>query len=449
MMRVAVLSLLLPAAAIAEPVERRLHVDQAAASSFLWNDWNRFQENYHPLYIADDDPRTAWVEGVEGNGEGQWIRLAVSELDGATRVRLRLRSGYHKSPSLFRANARPKDVTLKLSPSNLARKVTLEDRGDGWQEVLVDQPAGKLDAVELVIDSVYPGTKYTDTCISDAQIYVTAETRENPAYEKGKLEKILAWKAERAEAARLFKKASARDLPLLGAYRFTVSDTPGGGLDLWEKCAGDDACWTRESLARAGALEERHGAALAIARETLEGKGLSPGRLAPADRRSFPSVDGLVVPELWAYVEHGFGYQGLELPLVDSLAALRSDQLGALEARDLPAREKAMKGDAPGCKSMKGKTYVWLRREKQGAGPEMVRALFLVRCGRIEARDGYSDVAALQVAVYDVEGRLELTAGPGYVNVFGWSEANVLSGGRGVYPDGRTSELTPPPVAAR
>src|SRR6186997_155240 len=202
MMRLALLSLLLPAVALAEPVERRLHADQAAASSFLWNDWNRFQENYHPLYIGDDDPKTAWVEGVEGNGEGEWIRLAVSELDGATRVRLRLRAGYHKSKSLFAANARPRDVTIKLSPSEVTKKVTLEDRGDGWQEVLVDQPAGKLDGVELVIGSVYPGSKYTDTCISDAQIFVTAETRENPAFEKSKLAKILAWKGERAEAAR-------------------------------------------------------------------------------------------------------------------------------------------------------------------------------------------------------------------------------------------------------
>src|SRR5688572_22276739 len=105
MIRAAVLSLVFlanwPAVAFAEPVERRLHVDQAAASSFLWNDWNRFQENYHPLYIGDDDPKTAWVEGIDGNGEGEWIRLAVSELEGATRVRLRLRSGYHKSKSLF------------------------------------------------------------------------------------------------------------------------------------------------------------------------------------------------------------------------------------------------------------------------------------------------------------------------------------------------------------
>lgn len=52
-----------PAAAIgAKPTERRLFSDSTEASSFLWNDWNRFQENYHPNYLADDDPTTGWAE---------------------------------------------------------------------------------------------------------------------------------------------------------------------------------------------------------------------------------------------------------------------------------------------------------------------------------------------------------------------------------------------------
>src|SRR5512143_3727607 len=114
MARLIVLLALIPSVAAADPTERRLHADQVSASSFLWNDWNRFQENYHPLYVSDDDPKTAWVEGVEGNGAGEWLRLRVTEMDGATQVRLHVRNGYQKSASLFAANARPKDVTIKL-----------------------------------------------------------------------------------------------------------------------------------------------------------------------------------------------------------------------------------------------------------------------------------------------------------------------------------------------
>jgi hypothetical protein len=444
--------LCLPALALAEPVERRLHIDQAAASSFLWNDWNRFQENYHPSYVGDDDPRTAWTEGVDGNGEGQWIRMPVTEMEGATQLRMRLRAGYHKSHSLFLANARPKEITIKLLPSNVTRKVTLED-SESWQEVVVTQPAGKLDGVELIMGAVYPGTKYTDLCISDVQLYVTAETPENPAYEKSKLARLKAWKGERLDAARMFKNSSGKDLPLLGSYRLTSTPHRDDMPPLWEKCQGDDVCWTRETLAIAaagGPLKEKHAAALAVAAEVIAGKGLAPGRVAPSDRRALPIVDGIEVPELWHHLEHDFNNQGLAMPLLASVASLRSDQLGALEARDLPALEAVLDAKAPGCKGAKPKNFVWLRRDKPaGGGPEAVRALLIAQCGRIEVREGYDDVGALQVAVYDAEGRLELTAGPGYVNAFRWSETNVLSGGAGIAWDGRTFELLPPEIAAR
>ena len=52
-------ALLAPRAGHAGPArERRLHLVSAEASSYLVNDWNRFQENYLPLYIDDDDPHT-------------------------------------------------------------------------------------------------------------------------------------------------------------------------------------------------------------------------------------------------------------------------------------------------------------------------------------------------------------------------------------------------------
>lgn len=441
------LCILYCASAFGEPVERRLHVGDAAASSFLWNDWNRFQENYHPLYIGDDDPKTAWVEGVEGNGEKEWIRLSVTEMEGATRLRLRLRAGYHKSKTLFLANARPKDVTVKLTPSGVEKKFTLADDGDNWQEVIVEQPAGKLDGVELTVLSVYPGTKYTDLCISDAQVLVTAETRENPAFEKSKLDKLLAWKKERNEAARLFKQSAAKDLPVLPSYRFSASEAPEDAPQLWEKCGQDHLCWTRESLARAGALEKTHAGALAVARDALAGKNISHGRIAPADKRPFPSVDGLYVPDLWVHLEHDFGNRGLEVPLVNTLAALRSDQLNALESLEGPSVEDALAGKAPGCKSKKGQTFIWLRRDKPASGPEHVAAMLMVRCGRIEVRDGWEDASSLQVAVYDAEGQLSLTAGPGYVNAFRWNETGTIAGGNAVYPDGRTAELRQPDIA--
>src|ERR1043165_1594439 len=78
----------------AGPTERRLHTDNVDASTFLWNDWNKFVENYHPNYIADDDAATAWVEGAKSSGAGEWVRFNVTPLEKTTKVRLKIRNGY-------------------------------------------------------------------------------------------------------------------------------------------------------------------------------------------------------------------------------------------------------------------------------------------------------------------------------------------------------------------
>src|SRR5262249_54843978 len=132
---------------------------------------------------------------------------------GATRVRLRIRNGYQKSAHLFAANERVKELTLKLLPGGKTQQATLQD-AQGWQEIVIEQPAGALAAVEIKIDSIYPGKKYEDLGISDIELYATATTPDNPSFEKSKLDKVLAWKAERTRAAKEFQGASARHMPI-------------------------------------------------------------------------------------------------------------------------------------------------------------------------------------------------------------------------------------------
>src|SRR6478609_2008318 len=146
------------------PKERSLHVASAEASSYLVNDWNKFQENYLPLYIGDDDPKTAWTLKTEGIGE--WLRVHVTPMTGATKVRLKIRNGYQKSDKLWAANSRAQELTVVLLPSKKAVDVILTDTA-GWQEIFVEQPADALEAIELRVRSVYAGKKYDDLCLSD------------------------------------------------------------------------------------------------------------------------------------------------------------------------------------------------------------------------------------------------------------------------------------------
>src|SRR5262245_35698852 len=86
--------------------ERRLHVAAAEASSYLVNDWNKFQENYLPLYVGDDDPRTAWSLKTEGIGE--WLRVHVTPTEGATKLRMKVRNGYKKPSRMYDEKPREK-----------------------------------------------------------------------------------------------------------------------------------------------------------------------------------------------------------------------------------------------------------------------------------------------------------------------------------------------------
>jgi hypothetical protein len=142
--------------------------------------------------ISDNDPKTAWVEGVEGQGIGEV--LIVPCLDFKRPVRIW--AGYGKSDEVFMSNSRPKTIraviirslhgepvqegTVYNSLSIIAEEtVSLADK-NGYQNLPVPEfnvesylPADFDHKVEyqyflgIEIKEVYPGSKYEDTCISE------------------------------------------------------------------------------------------------------------------------------------------------------------------------------------------------------------------------------------------------------------------------------------------
>jgi hypothetical protein len=186
----------------------RLRSPAASATSFLQNSWNRYQENYHPSYVLDENPATAWVEGADGYGENESLTLPLSPLSSARALRLRIWNGYQKSKDLFAKNSAPRRVRVAvLAPTGqevTAREVELA-RAWGPQDVVVDVPSGRgLSAVRLTILSVYPGTRYKDTCISDVLVDVDSQVPYNAAAEAGKLAALRAWVAGRKQTAVYF-----------------------------------------------------------------------------------------------------------------------------------------------------------------------------------------------------------------------------------------------------
>jgi len=193
----------------AEPDWKLLHAPEATASSFLQNNWNKFTENYHPSYILDDNPRTAWVEGVDGNGEGEWLEVPLSRVSAAKAVRLRIRNGYQKSENLHKANAAPTKVRVELLASVGAvhtEELALDGAAMDWQTlVLTPAEPVAMRGLRLTVLETRDGTAYKDTCISDVEVAVQVDDGTySKLYENAKKQQLLAWIGSREEAAAFF-----------------------------------------------------------------------------------------------------------------------------------------------------------------------------------------------------------------------------------------------------
>ena len=188
----------------------RLYSQSADASSYLQNNWNRFSENYHPNYVLDDNPKTAWVEGADDDGLGESLTIEVSSVASARSVKLSFRNGYQKSKKLFTANATPKDIEVELlgvDRQTRHRETVQLKRSWGWQDILLKPAAKKgFSAVRITVRTVYPGRVYKDTCLSDVRVFVDSDTKYNKAAEHAKRDALKAWIKQRVADAKYFAK---------------------------------------------------------------------------------------------------------------------------------------------------------------------------------------------------------------------------------------------------
>jgi hypothetical protein len=396
--------------------ERRLHVASAEASSYLVNDWNKFQENYLPLYVGDDDPKTAWTLKTEGIGE--WLRVHVTPMTGASKVRLKVRNGYQKSDKLWAANSRARGLTIVLLPTKASVDVELTDTS-GWQEVAVPQATGALDAIELRVRSVYPGKKYDDLVISDVQVFVTATTPDNPAFEKQRLQKIADWKKERTEAAKLFATQLGQALPVAAQY---VSQSPGDAPPDETANCDNLPCSMAALLGQARkAAPKQKAMGFALGQELARAgfAGMTPVKVATRDKRPLPRVDGVCTPRLGECVEDPCYEQ---LPLPAQLGYLNAETLVTTEQSGLPTFSQVLALEPPQCRRRQATTFAWVARDAARADgtPGPVRAVLLAPCGLVDGREGAYPATSPQLLVYGADGWLETSATPAYAVSYAW-----------------------------
>ncbi|MBC7807631.1 MAG: hypothetical protein H7145_15970 [Akkermansiaceae bacterium] len=146
-----------------------------ASSSLAASGANR----YSPKMSQDGDLKTAWVEGMKGDGVGSWLEFTFNRSadaaepgrDNAVAIKeLYLFNGYRKSEQLWRANGRVRTFDLLVNGKRAARLQLADTRR--YQTVKTPRivlPPGKVTTLRLVVVRVYRGRDHSDTAISELE----------------------------------------------------------------------------------------------------------------------------------------------------------------------------------------------------------------------------------------------------------------------------------------
>lgn len=114
--------------------------------------------------LVDDDPETAWVEGVAGLGIGEWVELQLAE--PALLRRLVVWNGYQRG-ELFAVSNRVTDIRIDIGERTF-RGELLDTSGP--QAIDLPEPV-RGDRVRLTVEGVHRGERGTDTAISEIQLH--------------------------------------------------------------------------------------------------------------------------------------------------------------------------------------------------------------------------------------------------------------------------------------
>jgi len=140
----------------------KLAIQQAEASSHLVS----YSGNeYTAAYSFDGNLSTSWQDGESGYGEGSTLRYMWGEKKPLRYICIYPGSG--ESKEKFFQNGRPKGITVVADGVEYALEV--EDK----PEFQMIEVSGEIvcDEISLVIDSVYEGSTYEDTCLAEVEIF--------------------------------------------------------------------------------------------------------------------------------------------------------------------------------------------------------------------------------------------------------------------------------------
>ena len=128
--------------------------------------------SYYVGNVMDRNDDTAWVEGVSGDGIGEYIQCVYSGSHPITLHGFSIKTGYVKSTKSFAENGNPSGIQVYVNTSPIYYMSMLRTRDEQFFSIspVTINPG---DSVVFVIDSVVPGPEdgEHDTAISEISIF--------------------------------------------------------------------------------------------------------------------------------------------------------------------------------------------------------------------------------------------------------------------------------------
>lgn len=144
-----------------DSISKEIKIAEITSSSTL----QQAGYNYSPNNLIDGAYHTCWCEGVEGDGINEKV---VFKLEDEAKIdRVSIVNGFDKSESLYLKNNRIKTLTLIFDDGE--EVIELEDSYNCYQTIKLDKEHISSKLI-VQINSVYAGSEYQDTCISEIKI---------------------------------------------------------------------------------------------------------------------------------------------------------------------------------------------------------------------------------------------------------------------------------------
>ncbi len=123
--------------------------------------------DFRPTNLLDGDLTSAWNEGAEGTGLGQWVRLEFQDI--ITLARIEIANGYQRDEERFSGTIRIKSIELQYS-DGATQVVQLRDI-EGLQ--VIEPAVDETEWIKLTILSIYPTYVWADASLSEVRVYET------------------------------------------------------------------------------------------------------------------------------------------------------------------------------------------------------------------------------------------------------------------------------------